>query len=98
MIEQAFSIVESELKGKYDGEINSRWIAIKLIDNDEKLTESIARHLGYDIYEDIAVKEMIDKAMQLLNENGILPDTFRDKIVYGLCFNSRKHLCKNGGI
>ncbi len=84
VIEQAISIVESELKGKYDGEINSRWLAIKLIDNDEKLTESIARHLGYDIYEDIAVKEMIDKAMQLLNENGILPDTFRDKIVYGL--------------
>ncbi len=83
-VEQAISIVESALKGKYDGEINSRWLAIKLIDNDEKLAESIAQHLGYDIYEDRTVKEKLGKAKRLLNENGISSDTFRDKIVYNL--------------
>lgn len=91
-VEQAISIVESALKGKHDDKINSRWLAIKLIDNDEKLAESIARYLGYDIYEDIVVKEKLDKAKQILDENGISPSVFRDKIVYGLV-STAENIC-----
>lgn len=69
IIENAISMVENEINTNEN--INKRWIALKLLDNDEIIIDSIIKNLGNDF----ATNKLMDKiniAKEYLFENGII--------------------------
>lgn len=68
-IENAISIVENEINDTKN--INKRWVALKLLDNDDMIIDSIIKNLGNDF----ASNNIIDKiniAKEYLHENNII--------------------------
>lgn len=80
-IEDAISIVEPVIKDKIDNKLNSRWVALKLIDSDDTLKKSICKFINYDIISDDNVIDAINKAHALLKDNNIEKENIKDKIV-----------------
>ncbi|MEO2682783.1 FeoB small GTPase domain-containing protein, partial [Clostridium butyricum] len=48
-IENSISIIQKVLKPLLNGKINSRWVSLKLLENDKSLIESINMHIGFNI-------------------------------------------------
>lgn len=68
IVENAISMIENEIK--VNKNINKRWIALKLLDNDEIIINSIIENLGNDFASnDLADK--VKKAKEYLFENSV---------------------------
>lgn len=80
-IEEAISIVEPAVKACLGEKLNSRWAALKLIDNDESLLRSMSDYLGFNPALEEPVASKIAQARQRLEENGISGEALRDQIV-----------------
>ena len=80
-IEKAIEILEPSVKTAADGKINSRWAAIKLLDFDETLLNSLNDYLGFDILNSSPVEEKLHEAQKFLLNSGIEQQLLRDKIV-----------------
>lgn len=52
--------IEDILKEKDIKNLNSRWLALRLIENDEVLTNEINNHLGYSLNDDKDISNIID--------------------------------------
>lgn len=81
VIEQAIEIIEHYIAELVNGRINSRWAALKLLDGDEVLLNSMREFLGFDLLENEELLRKLHEAKCLLEENGIDPDHMRDSIV-----------------
>ncbi|NLX64827.1 MAG: ferrous iron transport protein B [Clostridiaceae bacterium] len=79
-IEEAISILEPSIK-KVIGDYNSRWVALKLLDGDKTLINSINQFLKKDILEEIEIAEKMQLAREVLINSGIDNNLFRDKVV-----------------
>jgi ferrous iron transport protein B len=79
-IEKAILMVEEELNEILQGRLNARWVALRLFEVDNALTDSIEKHLQCNLME-TQVMPAIEKAKAFLAENGISPENLRDKIV-----------------
>lgn len=80
-IEQAIRMIQSRIRDMADGKLNSRWVALKLLDGDKTILKSINKYLGFSLLDDISLFDQLNKAKQLLANNGIQPEQLRDKIV-----------------
>lgn len=80
-IEKAISIVEDNLEEYIPSDINSRWLALKLLDGDKTLINSINNHLKYNLLENKVIMTKLNEAKSFLKENGIDSNNFRDEIV-----------------
>lgn len=80
-IEQAIAILEPSVKEQLGERLNSRWIALRMIDYDESLMKSLENYLGCDITKEDKIAKKISEARIHLEECGISGDTLRDKIV-----------------
>lgn len=80
-IEQAIEILESVVKGPLGGKINSRWVSLKLLDGDEKLLNTTKQYLGFNPMENELIAKKVEEARGILNEAGLTPDMFRDRLV-----------------
>lgn len=80
-IEKAVSILEPAVQRALQGKLNSRWVALKLLDGDTSILDALKKHLQYDILANREIAECLEKAWQSLDESGIPPEMFRDKIV-----------------
>ena len=80
-IEQAIKMLQPKIWQMIDGKINNRWVALKLLDGDETILNSINKYLGFDLLNDIELLDLLNKAKLYLTENGIEPEQLRDKIV-----------------
>lgn len=89
-IESAISIIEEKLNEMIKSKINSRWLALKLLENDISLLDSISKYLGFDITKDAEVVEGIRNGREYLNTNGINCELLRDKIVSVIVKKSEK--------
>lgn len=89
-IENAISIIEGKLNEMIKSKINSRWLALKLLENDTSLLDSISKYLGFDITEDKEVIEGIRNGREYLNTNGINCEVLRDEIVSVIVRKSEK--------
>ncbi len=89
-IESAISIIEEKLNEMIKSKINSRWLALKLLENDISLLDSISKYLGFDITKDAEVVEGIRNGREYLNTNGINCELLRDKIVSVIVKRSEK--------
>lgn len=80
-IEQAIEILEPVVKETLDGKINSRWVSLKLLDGDEKLLNTTKQYLGFNPMENELIAQKVEEARGILNEAGLTPDMFRDRLV-----------------
>lgn len=80
-IEQAISILQPALENSLNGRLNSRWVALKLLDGDKSLLQSMQRCLGKDLMSDKTVTARFYEAQALLKRTGITGDAFRDHVV-----------------
>lgn len=70
--------------------ISSRWIALKLIEGDEKLISEIEGYIGYSLREDREISEALGRIRMPLYDNGINENTFRERIVRRLMLTAEK--------
>ena len=80
-IENVISIIEPALQARLRGQLDSRWVALKLLDTDTTLLEAMEKYLGFDILDDTLVVDKMKQARALLAKQGIDTDTLRDRIV-----------------
>jgi ferrous iron transport protein B len=80
-IEKAINRVQDALPKKMQTKINSRWVALKLLDGDSTLLESLNKYLGFNLLDDVKLTESLEAAKSYLSQNGIGTEQFRDRIV-----------------
>lgn len=80
-IEKAISNIEAILKPLIGNRLNTRWVALKLIDGDITLINSINKYLGFNLMDKKNLVAQIHNSRKSLNEEGITHDILRDKIV-----------------
>lgn len=80
-IEKAIDIVKSTLSPILPHNMNSRWVAIKLLDGENTLLNSINKYLGFDLYKDLKLMDKLSQAKELLRKEGIDSLTFRDRTI-----------------
>ena len=83
-IEEAITLMESKLIPLLRGKINTRWIDLKLLENEDTLLNSIDEYLGFNIKEEKEVLQVISQARTILSSNGIDDKSLRDEIVSAL--------------
>lgn len=90
-IEKAIRILESIVTEKLNGKLNSRWITLRLLEEDKSIIESINKYLGYNINEDLIISEKLKEAKNFLNSKFInLEDSIISKII-----NLAENICKD---
>ena len=87
-IENSISIIQKVLKPLLNGKINSRWISLKLLENDKSLIESINMHIGFNIYDNPELTDSIKLAKENLIQNNIDEKNLKDEIVSSLVLKS----------
>lgn len=81
IIENAIAISEHTLKEKLQGKLNSRWLALKLLETDFLLSKEIKNFLGDAFFEDITISTSIKRASNYLKENKIWDNELKDILV-----------------
>ncbi len=96
-LESCISEVEKTLctlNEKYDEklfkDISTRFIALRLIDFDEKLTKSIEDFTGCNIAENESINNSVDSSRKSLCNSGLHQDGIRDLIVEGIVNKARR--------
>lgn len=92
IIEEAIGIVEPIVKEKIKGRLNSRWLALKLLDQDKSLLDEISNYLGLTFLYDEELKDAIKQANVLLYSYGLNCDTLKDFVVTALV-STAEELC-----
>lgn len=80
-IEQAIRRVQDKIRNRVDGKINDRWVALKLLDGDETILESINKYLGINLFDDCGLLELLDQTRNALSDNHNGHGQLRDMIV-----------------
>ncbi len=89
-IEEAIDILEVSVKELLKDKINSRWVALKLLDGDPTLLKAIQKYLKFDLQSNIAVEEKLKEAREVLGAAGIENNLLRDKIVSHMILTAEK--------
>ena len=92
ILENAIAISEDTLKEKLNGKLNSRWLALKLMETDFLLSKEIKDFLGNDFFNDPIIKTAIENANNYLTENGITDNEFKDILVSAILKNAEEIL------
>lgn len=80
-IEKAITIIQDKLIPTLRGKINTRWVALKLLENEKNLIDSINKFIGFKIDTNLEVLKSIEKARKFLSLNSIDDKILRDEIV-----------------
>ena len=95
IIEEAIDIVEIPVKKILGDKLNSRWVALKLLDGDSTLIKSIEKYINVDLGNDMNVFNKLNEAKEMMLSKGINHDIFCDKIVSHLVFKAEKIFSKS---
>lgn len=88
------SILENSDDMKIINKLNSRWIAIKLLEGDKGLLNSLDDYLGYDISKELNVQAKVLEGKNKFEIYGIDSEIFRDEIVTTLVRKAENISCK----
>lgn len=80
-IEAAIALLEPALIPLLSDKLNSRWVALKLLNKDETLLTSLNKYLGIELMSSEQIVTKLNEAMDLLKEAGILPEYLGDRLV-----------------
>ena len=81
IMEKAITIIQDKLIPILKGKINTRWVALKLLENEETLLNSIDKYIEFNIHENLEILLAIKEARELLISNNIDDKILRDDIV-----------------
>jgi ferrous iron transport protein B len=93
-IEKAVAMVEPVAAGVIDGRLSSRWLSLKLLEDDESLRGSIMDYIGGDILNNDLLIQTVKEARRFLEENGISNDQLRDHVVTDIV-KTCESICRN---
>lgn len=80
-LERALSMLEPEMEKVLRGRVSSRWAALKALEGDESLLESLEAYLGFNILQVDEILQKIAEARSRLMDDGVSEDRFRDRVV-----------------
>jgi len=80
-IEEAIAVLEPSVENLLAGRLNSRWVALRLIEADDSLLNSLKNYLNLHLLSDDNIKDKLAKARKLLEEAGMGANSLRDLIV-----------------
>lgn len=80
-LERALSMLEPEMEKVLRGRVSSRWAALKALEGDESLLESLEAYLGFNILQVEEILQKIAEARSRLMDDGVSEDRFRDRVV-----------------
>lgn len=80
-VEEAIAVLEPAVKKILAGRLNSRWLALRLIEGDISLLEAMKKYLNLDLLNDDNIRDNLAKARQILDETGIETNSLREMIV-----------------
>lgn len=89
-IEDAIAHLAPVLEQHLSGKLNSRWLAVRLLEQDRALTVRIERHLGYALQDDEQVQTCIRAAREMLENNGIAQEELKDRVVSCIVFSAEE--------
>jgi len=90
IIEEAVAILQPAVRELLAEQLNSRWVALKLLDEDATLLKAMQKYLHFDLLQDAAIAQKISEARAILGAAGIDQGLFRDKIVSHLVCTAEK--------
>jgi len=80
-IEKAIAMLEPCIVSLVGDRINSRWAALRLIDGDKTIRDSLDRYLGFSLADAQEPASLLENIRKTMEANGITTDELRDKIV-----------------
>lgn len=93
-IESSVALLEPVVKEKCGGKLNSRWLSLKLLDQDESLIREINAYLGTAFLQDQELSDALAEAKAQLARQGVeTGDQFKDRIVSSLV-KSAEEVCR----
>ena len=72
----------------------SKWICLKLIDNNESIISSIEKNLNISLKNNKSIKKKLNEINKLFKENNISDEDVKDKIVSSIMFNA-ENICND---
>ena len=88
------ALLEPVVKEKCGGKLNSRWLSLKLLDQDESLIREINAYLGTAFLQDQELSDALAEAKAQLARQGVeTGDQFKDRIVSSLV-KSAEEVCR----
>ncbi len=80
-VEDAVAHIQPVIQAKLSGKLNSRWVALRLLEGDEKLERSLDEYLGFPLTQDEQVSALVKEEKDVLLEQEIDEDKLRDILV-----------------
>ncbi|HZJ77985.1 MAG TPA: ferrous iron transport protein B [Clostridia bacterium] len=93
-IEQAVDLLEPVIKKIVKSDIKARWIAIRLLEGNESINETMKNHFGIDFMENEKIKENMKEIDQIFEMFGLTRERLRDKLATGVVDEAEK-ICKD---
>lgn len=90
IIEDAVALLEPVLKKFPLKGLKPRWLALRLLDQDETLQQSFIEYLGYDFIQEPSIQKALEEAGTLLKENNIDSQILRDRITAALVLTAEE--------
>lgn len=92
-VEQAIFTLEEALKPKLNKKINTRWLALNLLNDDESLIKEITNYFGENLLLDKEINLKLAEAKNILEKSGIDEETLKDIVVSSIIHCSEE-ICK----
>lgn len=91
-IEDAVAVVEPVVRELSGTKINSRWLSLRLLDQDPTLLQEVKTYLGQDLLQHEPLRCAVEQAQQQLAAQGIGAAELKDRVVAGLVLTAEE-LC-----
>jgi ferrous iron transport protein B len=84
VVEDALRMLEPCIRKNISDKGKSRWAALRLLEGDSTILDSLSDYLGIDLREDNAVSGTLTEVKQYLTQRQIGKDELRDRLVLGI--------------
>ena len=81
IIESAIKNIQQCLMGYNLKNLDSRWLSLKLLDDDQSLIKEVNNYLGFDLLKEKDIKKAVNESKEYLNKNNINADKLKDMVV-----------------
>jgi ferrous iron transport protein B len=92
IIENAVQDVKTHIQSLTGSQLNGKWVALRLIDGDLPLLDSLNNYLNFNLSEDRLLQDKLENARKKLEAANITLEDFRDRIVSNI-FKTAERIC-----